>query len=116
VIVLGNQEASCHPTLPRFAISGAASYTQAWNNCAGWPQATAVSGQQHFPNKLQGVDSLTSEQGRAGRWCLDDLSPNSQKSGWLRTACTAKLGGSLVLVARRARHLDFGHPSARAIR
>lgn len=53
VLVFGKQEASCSPRALRFAISGAASYTQPWQSCAGWPQATVANGQQRFPNSFR---------------------------------------------------------------
>jgi Fibrinogen beta and gamma chains, C-terminal globular domain len=53
VLVLGKQETSCSPSALRFAISGAASYTEPWHTCAGWPQATVADGQQRFPNSFR---------------------------------------------------------------
>jgi hypothetical protein len=53
VLVFGKQDASCRPTALRFAISGARSFTEPWDNCAGWPQATVVNGQQRLPNSFR---------------------------------------------------------------
>jgi hypothetical protein len=52
VIVFGDHDPSCGATQP-FAISGAQSYTQPWDNCAGWPQAPVADGQRHFPDNFR---------------------------------------------------------------
>ncbi len=36
-----------------FAIGGSYSYTTAWPNCAGWPQAPNSSGHHHYPNNFR---------------------------------------------------------------
>ncbi len=53
VIVFGDRDTSCNPASPTFAIGGARSHSQRWDNCAGWPQATVVVGAQHFPNNFR---------------------------------------------------------------
>jgi hypothetical protein len=53
VLVLGAQGSGCTGTAPVFAISGAASYSQPWNACAGWPQATVVAGERHLPDNIR---------------------------------------------------------------
>jgi Fibrinogen beta and gamma chains, C-terminal globular domain len=53
VIVFGDRDTSCNPGSPTFAIGGARSHSQRWDNCAGWPQATVVAGVQHLPNNIR---------------------------------------------------------------
>jgi hypothetical protein len=52
VIVFGDHDPSCGTTQP-FAISGAQSYSEPWDNCAGWPQAPVAGGQRHFPDNFR---------------------------------------------------------------
>jgi hypothetical protein len=54
VIVFGDTDPGCEedPMLA-FAIGGAESYTAAWGNCAGWPQAPNPGDVNYYPDNFR---------------------------------------------------------------
>jgi hypothetical protein len=54
VIVLGDRDSACAvPSQAPFAIGAALSYSVAWTNCAGWPQAGNYGGYHYYPNNFR---------------------------------------------------------------
>jgi len=53
VMVFGDNDAGCPMQSYRFAIGAAQSYSEPWQNCAGWPQAPGYGGGDYYPKNVR---------------------------------------------------------------
>ena len=53
VLVFGDVDSGCASVPVRFAIGGARSYTEAWTNCAGWPQQTSLGDDAYYAKNVR---------------------------------------------------------------
>jgi formylglycine-generating enzyme required for sulfatase activity len=53
VLVFGDPDPGCGMEPFRFAIGGAYSYSEAWDNCAGWPQKPDYGGGNYYPKNVR---------------------------------------------------------------
>jgi hypothetical protein len=53
VMVFGDDDPGCTMESFRFAIGAAYSYSEPWQNCAGWPQDPGYGGGDYYPNNVR---------------------------------------------------------------
>jgi len=53
VMVFGDNDPGCLMESYRFAIGAAFSYSQPWDNCAGWPQEPGYGGGDYYPTNVR---------------------------------------------------------------
>jgi hypothetical protein len=53
VLVFGDADMGCTLEPSRFAIGGAKSYTQPWDNCAGWPQKPNLGNDDYYRKNVR---------------------------------------------------------------
>jgi hypothetical protein len=53
VLVFGDHDSGCVDPPSRFAIGGAISFSEPWDNCAGWPQTPVIGTIRYYPENFR---------------------------------------------------------------